>query len=87
MPIMLHLSCDKYQGELLDRDTSDGSTLCYSTTRMLPPGPLTYYYSVNGEQHALQMTDPIIDSEQTKLCGMKLLKLEVPRTNIVENVV
>jgi hypothetical protein len=54
-PIMLHVSCDKYQGELLDRDSSGGDQLCYSTTRMLPPGTLTYYYSVNSAA-ALQQT-------------------------------
>jgi hypothetical protein len=48
MPVNLHLSCDKYSGELLIRDTSSYE-VTYSTIRMLPPGEQTYYYTVNGE--------------------------------------
>jgi hypothetical protein len=48
---MMHVSCDKYQGELLDLDPDTSpSEMVYYTTRMLPPGEATYYYSVNGVQ-------------------------------------
>jgi len=47
MPVEIHMSCDGYQGELLERDMG-GDEVTYSTTRMLPPGEITYYYSVNG---------------------------------------
>lgn len=48
MPVMLHLSCDKFQGELLLRESSSFEVI-YSTMRMLPPGEVSYYFTVNGE--------------------------------------
>ena len=48
MPIMLHLSCDRYHGELLVRENPSFETQ-YCTVRMLPPGEVSYYYTVNGE--------------------------------------
>ena len=47
MPVNLHLSCDKYEGELLLREPSS-SEVKYSTTRMLPPGEVTYFFTING---------------------------------------
>jgi hypothetical protein len=48
MPVMLHLSCETYSGELLEQ-SGHGKDVIYETTRMLPPGEITYYYSINGE--------------------------------------
>lgn len=47
-PIQLHISSDQYQGELLERDTTYIGEIVYSTTRMVPPGEATYYFSING---------------------------------------
>ncbi len=51
---------------------------------MLPPGEITYYYTVNGEP-CLQLSDLIVKSIKTEK-GFKLLQLKVPKTNIIENV-
>jgi hypothetical protein len=47
MPVMLHMSFDRYEGELLVR-TNPSFETHYTTVRMLPPGEVTYYYTVNG---------------------------------------
>ena len=84
MPVNLHLSCDKFNGELLLREASTYDVI-YSTFRMLPPGEVTYYYTVNGEQQ-LQHDEEIIDSAFAEKT-FKLRKLNVPKTNIIENVI
>lgn len=48
MPVMLHLSADNFEGELLLRENSSFEVI-YSTMRMLPPGEISYYFTVNGE--------------------------------------
>jgi hypothetical protein len=86
MPVKLHLSCDKYQGELLERDLGgDDGEVTYSTTRMLPPGEITYYYSVN-DLPQLQRSDPNENSDLTS-DGYRLYKVGVPRTNLLGNVI
>jgi len=52
---------------------------------MLPPGEISYYYTVNGEP-TLQLSDLIVKSIKTEK-GLRLLQLKVPKTNIIENVV
>ena len=84
MPVVLHISSDKYQGELLLREASTFEVR-YSTYRMLPPGEATYYYSVNGEV-TLRGDLQMVDSDKAEK-ALKLLKLKVPKTNIIENVV
>lgn len=84
MPVNLHISCDGYQGELLERDTA-AEEVTYSTCRMLPPGEVTYYYTINGEI-TLKGDAQLVDSH-IALKGPKLLRLQVPRTNVIENVV
>jgi len=86
MPVKLHLSCEKYEGELLDRDLGgDDGDVTYSTTRMLPPGEITYYYSVSGVPQ-LQKSDQNEESDLTEE-GYRLYKLGVPRTNLIGNVI
>jgi hypothetical protein len=86
MPVMLHLSCDKFQGELLERDRGcDDDEVTYSTTRMLPPGEITYYYTVNG-QPQISESDPNQDSFLSTANGYRLYKLGIPRTNLLANV-
>lgn len=82
-PVMLHTSCDDYQGELLVRENS--YEMVYSTIRMLPPGEVTFYYSVNGEP-CLQSDHPATEAIHTQHAG-HLQRLKVPKTNIIENVV
>ena len=61
-PVKLHLSCDGYEGELLDLDKEKTEAAneqagqkdsapkqVFSTTRRLPPGPIKYYYSVKNQ--------------------------------------
>jgi hypothetical protein len=52
---------------------------------MLPPGEVTYYYTINGEP-TIQLTDQHVNSIETEK-GLKLLKLKVPKTNIIDNVI
>lgn len=52
---------------------------------MLPPGEITYYYTVNGE-NTVQLSDLYVNSIKTEK-GHKLLQLKVPKTNIIENVI
>jgi len=48
MPVQLHISCDKYSGELLQREPLPYEVV-YETVRMLPPGEVTYYYTIDGK--------------------------------------
>jgi len=45
---------------------------------MLPPGEISYYYTVNGEP-TLQLSDLIVKSIKTEK-GLRLLQLKVPKT-------
>lgn len=43
MPIYLHISSDKFEQDLLLPD--EGKPGVYSSTRMVPPGDIVYYFS------------------------------------------
>lgn len=45
--VQLHISCDKYAGELLMPEDEESGGTFYSTIRMVPPGEATFYYTVN----------------------------------------
>lgn len=71
---------------MLEKDPqSTNDLLIFTTTRMLPPGELTYYYSVNGVP-SLNEDEIVVNSIITKK-STKLRKLNVPKTNIIDNVI
>jgi len=48
VPVQLHLSSDGYSGELLERDPLETDGYVFITTRMVPPGEVTYYFTIGG---------------------------------------
>lgn len=44
-PVYIHLQCDKYKPDLMER----GPDGVYRLLRMVPPGDLSYYFSVENE--------------------------------------
>lgn len=52
--VNIHLSSDNYAPDLMLRDEG---ALSFSTIRMIPPGHLKYYFTVNGNQK-LDATKP-----------------------------
>jgi hypothetical protein len=61
------------------------SGLCYSAYRMMPPGEATYFYSVNGIPQTSE-SELVTDSSKTSM-SKALAKLNVPKTNIIDNVI
>jgi hypothetical protein len=54
---------------------------------MVPPGTANYYFTIDGERAFM---DGVRDEKQTHELlhgGVKLLKLKVPKTNIIENII
>ena len=55
---------------------------------MVPPGPLTYYYTIDGKRQYLDKNAEQKDSARVLHdAALDLLKLEVPKTNIIENII
>ena len=64
--MQLHLSTDNFQGELLLREDEQKDPLFYSQVRMVPPGEVYFFYSVNGERYVNDVEYPILEEEVGK---------------------
>lgn len=75
--VKIHLSCDNYAPDKMRRDPND-KTL-FSIMRMVPPGDLKFYFTVNNIKmlsNNLEITD-----------SSPLDHLEVPKTNVIQNII
>ena len=60
----------------------------FSCRRMLPPGTVNYYFSVDDAKIGVNLAEPVADSDKLLHGGLKLIKeLKVMQTNIKENIV
>jgi hypothetical protein len=57
----------------------------FTVTRMMPPGQVSYYYSVDNVNDLDKFSDQIDAMRVEK--AMKLLELNVPKTNIIKNII
>ena len=76
--VKLHLSWDNFTPDKMRRDKYD-KTL-FSVTRMVPPGDLKFYFSIN-DVKMVSSSVKVIESDEIveTIC--------VPKTNIIENII
>jgi len=86
-PVKLHISSDDFEGQLLEPDEEKSKMAngpVYSCLRMLPPGTVSYYYTVGGQPMVNELEEKI---ESGRLHNeAKLFELQVPKTNIIKNI-
>lgn len=93
--VKLHLSSDDYKGELLVVEKADqkeggkkkdgeAERQVFKTTRMLPPGEVYYYFSIDGKA---QQPKPVEGERQAQDPETQLMRVEVPKMNMIENIV
>lgn len=76
--VFIHLSCDDGEPDLMEKDEITGE---FTLLRMVPPGNLTYYYSI-------AQPPSVKDGDKSFSLGdIQKKVIEVPTTNIVENVI
>eukprot|EP00347_Sterkiella_histriomuscorum_P017828 403347825 len=73
----IHLSCDS-EPDLMEKNSQTGE---FSLLRMVPPGQINYYYSIG--------QPPLVNQAQQTFTKsfINKKKIEVPNTNIVQNVI
>jgi NLR family CARD domain-containing protein 3 len=79
VPIYLHLSCDGFEEDLLLPDEEKEGI--YSSTRMVPPGDVSYYFTKESLEY-LASNQPVGELHRTT---EKFL--EIPSTNILQNII
>ena len=79
VPIYLHLSSDGFEKDLLLPDPEKPGI--YFSTRMVPPGKVSYYFSKENMDYIAQ------DQPVGKLNRTIEEFAEIPLTNILENVI
>eukprot|EP00347_Sterkiella_histriomuscorum_P000204 403376781 len=82
-PIYIHLSCDQYKPDLMERN-EDG---IYRLLRMIPPGSINYYFTIGNESITPIHAHDQKHREFTWIEKIDNRKLNVPITNYLENVV
>ena len=86
----VHLSCDNYEADKMKKDLNDKSL--YSLCRMVPPGNLKFYFTVNDKKMVSSEVE-VIDTEDYNSipvfkCEDSIAKqCNVPKTNVIENII
>eukprot|EP00347_Sterkiella_histriomuscorum_P006983 403350697 len=83
--VKINLSCDEFEGENMIYQQSQEGCQIFEVTRMLPPGEVTYYFQQDN-QIQIDENSPFVETKDTK-SKSQLLKLNVPKTNIIKNVI
>ena len=78
-PIYLHISSDKFEEDLLLPE--EGRPGVYSSTRMIPPGNISYYFT----KENLSCVDP--NQPKDTIFRSSDEFINVPQTNILQNVI
>ena len=87
VPVNLHLSCDDFLGELLEPSEEGEQT--FSVKRMLPPGIINYYYTVDNDKvvyDSRDTTDQYVD-KVNRMHSTFDGRITVPKTNMIANLV
>ena len=77
----MHLECDDFEAEVMRKEPNSDE---YVSVRMVPPGRLRYYFSVN-EEVRIAIEQPKTANIPRKVLDRREIK--VPMTNILENIV
>jgi len=78
--VYIHLSCDNFHPELMEKDDKTGE---FSLLRMVPPGPIEFYFSI--AQPPILSAKSAMTSFTKSFLNQK--RIEVPGTNIIENLI
>ena len=79
VPIYLHLSSDEFEQDLLLPDPDKPGM--YSSTRMVPPGDVSYYFTKENVNYTAQ------EQPLGKINRTTELYANIPETNILENII
>lgn len=76
--VYIHLSCDKYEPDLMEKDELSGE---FTLLRMVPPGEVDYYFSIG--------QPPLMAQAMTSFTKSFISKkvLNIPGTDIIKNVI
>lgn len=75
--VKIHLSWDNYEPDKMKKDPKD--KWLFFLARMVPPGDLKFYFTVNGVE--------MLSNEMKVRDADEFDKITVPKTNIIENII
>lgn len=80
--VYLHLECDGWEPDLMLPDPDKPGT--FTSIRMVPPGQVKFYFTLGDEEVVLAQDKPSVEEAEY---DDDIKQLDVPHTNILQNII